>query len=326
MKNLNLNYINIDIYRINKIKVLLNKPIFFKNKNKYQNIYFGKNGLALYNNSLIIIDLDIGNIKENINKGLDLINFIPTNTVSVKTPNGYHFYFYNDLGFELQNYVKIDIEGQKYAIDILNNKTKLILCPPTVFDGGSYKWLNSPQDISFLPISKIINSPFLKSIVHNKPYIDESILINSNLEKKVFIFTGWEYHHLIINLIGNNGIKYSVLLNSNEIFCFYNKQKQLFFIFLKKYCLFNNTVIQSTVHQLDIIFHKLIENNEVIVIHLYNQSDTLTSFFKNFNYIENYIKKKFYLKFIYLKLNANNKGQSRIKEIKNKLENCFTIS
>lgn len=99
---------------------------------------------------ITVVDVDISD------GGLNLWNEISKNrrlnTPIVKSPSGgYHIYFKYNENIRSSNRLKINEE--RVGIDIRNNGT-IIVAPPSIIDGKSYKWVISMNDatIKRMPI------------------------------------------------------------------------------------------------------------------------------------------------------------------------------
>jgi hypothetical protein len=96
-----------------------------------------------------------------------LIDYIPKDTVSEKTPNGYHYYFENDTGKPVETYVQLVINNVKYAVDILG-RSSLVTMSPTTIKGKDYYWINSI--FTHTPAKLSENTWLLDMIQNNKPF------------------------------------------------------------------------------------------------------------------------------------------------------------
>ena len=139
---------NIEGY-INGKKIVFNQP------NCTDSAYFdftSKNTLAAFLNNVVVIDVD-SNEPLMIDDTL-MNDRVPKNTVSAKTPHGYHYYFYNDTGSQIPCRVGLKWNNVKYPVDLLSGPKQLIFLPPTRIESECYRWINSPFTHHIEPISK----------------------------------------------------------------------------------------------------------------------------------------------------------------------------
>ena len=114
LKNMGINVKNYNLLYVeeNKKKHIMNQT---KLKNKNNN-FKNKNSIGFIPDKYVILDIDT---KDGIESADFLIDKVPKDTVSEKTPNGYHFYFENDTGKPIHTYVQLVINKVKYSVDIL---------------------------------------------------------------------------------------------------------------------------------------------------------------------------------------------------------------
>jgi hypothetical protein len=168
LRAIGLNVMNYNIIYCNKLKKkyipnrvkLVNNSVVNYMKNEFKN----KNVIGFFPNNCIVLDIDT---KDGV-KSVDFLDGrIPKDTVSEKTPNGYHYYFENDTGKEIFTYVQLKINGEKYALDILSSDA-LITMSPSVIDGKPYYWINSIFTHKLAKVSE--NMWILDLIKDNKPF------------------------------------------------------------------------------------------------------------------------------------------------------------
>jgi hypothetical protein len=110
------------------------------------------------------LDIDT---KDDIESADFLIDKVPKDTVSEKTPNGYHFYFENDTGKPIHTYVQLVINKVKYSVDILGIDS-LVTMSPTCINGKDYYWINSI--FTHKPAKLSDNTWITDLIKNNKPF------------------------------------------------------------------------------------------------------------------------------------------------------------
>jgi heat shock protein HspQ len=164
LKNMGINVKNYNLLYIeeNKKKHIMNK-IKIKN-NKNNNIFKNKNSIGFIPDKYIILDIDT---KDDIESADFLIDKVPKDTVSEKTPNGYHFYFENDTGKPIHTYVQLVINKVKYSVDILGIDS-LVTMSPTCINGKDYYWINSI--FTHKPAKLSDNTWITDLIKNNKPF------------------------------------------------------------------------------------------------------------------------------------------------------------
>lgn len=150
LQKLGFNVCNTTVDTIIKGKKVTGSQAFSK---KHMNMFINGNANMLHKNNLVIIDVDTPKANDVSNSDF-IIEKLPKDTVITKSPNGYHYYFYNDLDIPFNSYAYIKIDKQKYALDILDNKTSNLFVPPTAIYGKEYKWINSPYEYKIVPVSK----------------------------------------------------------------------------------------------------------------------------------------------------------------------------
>ena len=149
---------------INNKKIVFNQPTYEKidSYNKFTN----KNALAAFLNDVVVVDIDSNEPLVLDDKPMQ--NYLPETTVSVKTPHGYHYYFYNDTGAPISSRVGLTINGTKYPLDLLSGSKQIIFLPPTRIETESYRWINSPFTHRIEPISK--HTHLLDLFAHTKEF------------------------------------------------------------------------------------------------------------------------------------------------------------
>ena len=174
---------NIDGY-INDKKMVFNQPTREKmNSGVSYNTFTDKNALAAFLNNLIVIDVDSNEqlILEMDNTPLQ--NHLPKNTISAKTPHGYHYYFYNDTGAPVPCRVGLTINNKKYPVDLLSGSNQLIFLPPTRIESACYRWINSPFTHRIEPISK--HAHLLDLFAYTKEFAIPPEPVNACMSKTI---------------------------------------------------------------------------------------------------------------------------------------------
>lgn len=152
---------NIIYFEENKKKHIMNNAnVIGKENNRFKN----KNGIGFVPGKYVVLDIDT---KEGMDSADFLIDKVPKNTVSEKTPNGYHYYFENDTGNDIETYVQLVINDVKYSVDILG-RNSLITMSPTNINGKDYYWINSI--FTHTPAKLSENKWLLELIKDNKPF------------------------------------------------------------------------------------------------------------------------------------------------------------
>jgi hypothetical protein len=182
LKNMGINVKNYNLLYIeeNKKKHIMNKTKIKNNKNN--NIFKNKNSIGFIPDKYIILDIDT---KDDIESADFLIDKVPKDTVSEKTPNGYHFYFENDTGKPIYTYVQLVINNIKYSVDILGIDS-LVTMSPTCINGKDYYWINSI--FTHKPAKLSDNTWIIDLIKNNKPFnrIFDGVNLSLNI-KNAFI-------------------------------------------------------------------------------------------------------------------------------------------
>ena len=165
LKNMGINVKNYNLLYIeeNKKKHIMNQ-LKIKSKNNTNNSFKNKNAIGFIPDKYVILDIDT---KDDIESADFLIDKVPKDTVSEKTPNGYHFYFENDTGKPIHTYVQLVINKVKYSVDILGIDS-LVTMSPTCINGKDYYWINSI--FTHKPAKLSDNTWITDLIKNNKPF------------------------------------------------------------------------------------------------------------------------------------------------------------
>ena len=168
LKNMGINVKNYNLLYVeeNKKKHIMNQ-LKLKNTNSTNstnNNFKNKNSIGFIPDKYIILDIDN---KDDIESANFLIDKVPKDTVSEKTPNGYHFYFENDTGKPIHTYVQLVINDVKYSVDILGIDS-LVTMSPTCINGKDYYWINS---IFTHKPAKLSDNTWITDLIKNsKPF------------------------------------------------------------------------------------------------------------------------------------------------------------
>jgi hypothetical protein len=281
-------------YNIHYDKILKKKrnPKFFSILNeKKQGEFKNKNCIGFIPDKHIVLDIDT---KDDI-KGVDLlIEKIPKDTAYEKTPNGYHYYFENDTGNPVYQYVNLDIDSESYSLDILGIGSLVTMAPSSI-DGKSYYWVNSI--FTHKPAKLSENMWILDLIKNNKPFrvifdgfdyninMQNAFIIIDNLHIETqfrFIFERIKEYHKKIKLL--NGIIY--IYDNNFYFMTYNsfskyknKKKMLYEM--------SETIRKlnpSCIVDLSIIYSNYLPQNKIFHIN----SCIISNDFKNYKYNDSF--------------------------------------
>jgi hypothetical protein len=170
VKNYNILY-----YPENKKKYIVNRA---KVVGKENTLFRNKKAIGFVPDKYIVLDIDT---KEGIDGANFLIEKVPKDTVSEKTPNGYHYYFENDTGKPVETYVQLTIDDVKYSVDILG-RNSLVTMSPTNINGKDYKWINSI--FTHTPAKLSENTWLIDLIKDNKPFFRKFDNVDINLTIK----------------------------------------------------------------------------------------------------------------------------------------------
>jgi hypothetical protein len=159
---------------INEKKIVTNLPDYnVANSANAKNEFENKNTIAAFLNNVVVFDIDSNDplILAGASGGMDekpIDQYLPQDTVIVKTPHGRHYYFYNDTGADIPCYVGLHVNGVKHPIDLLTGRKQLIFMPPTRIESACYRWINSPMTHKMAPISKHLR--LLDLFAHTKEF------------------------------------------------------------------------------------------------------------------------------------------------------------
>jgi hypothetical protein len=177
LKSIGINVKNYNIlyYPENKKKYIVNRT---KVVGKENTLFRNKKAIGFIPDKYIVLDIDT---KDGFASADFLIDYIPKDTVSEKTPNGYHYYFENDTGKPVETYVQLTIDGVKYSVDILGRKS-LVTMSPTNINGKDYYWINSI--FTHKPAKLSENTWLIDLIKDTKPFFRKFDNVDINLTIK----------------------------------------------------------------------------------------------------------------------------------------------
>ena len=180
---------------INNKKIVMNQPMYDYKNNSYE--FTNKNTLAAFLNNVMVFDIDSNEpLTLTGATGMDdkpIQHYLPKNTVSAKTPHGYHYYFYNDTGTQVPCYVGLRINNKKFPVDFLTGQKQLIFLPPTRIESERYEWINSPFTHHIEPISKHMR--LLDLFAHTKEFVISPEPMNACISKSIpnLLCIVWEF-------------------------------------------------------------------------------------------------------------------------------------
>ena len=302
--------LNVKNYNIKYCKYLKKKyiPKTFKirSENK-RGEFINKKMIGFIPDKYIVLDIDT---KDGIESGNFLIDKVPKNTASEKTPNGYHYYFENDTGNPIHSYVQLDVGGEKYSVDILGVDS-LVTMSPSCIEGKSYYWINSI--FTHKPAKLSENAWIIDLIKNNKPFIRKFdgfhldiniknafiIIDNLHIESHIrFFLHNTKIYHKKIKLL--HGIIYVYddnyyFMTKNSFNTYKNKKKMLYQMNktiskLNVSCIVDLSIIYSNYLPPENIFHI----NSCIISNDY-KNYKYDNFFPNYVEINNIYKKTNYL-------------------------------
>ena len=167
LKSLNVGWrlVNYNIYGYNgKDKIILHKYLYTKKAT----VFTDKNAIGAILNNVVLFDIDSRDPDKLMIHGKNILDMLPK-TVMSKTAKGYHYYFINDTGNFINNYIHLNVDGKEYPIDLFTNNQHSIL-PPTEIEDKNYQWIHSPFTTAFQKISdnQWIVDLFKDTEIHDK--------------------------------------------------------------------------------------------------------------------------------------------------------------
>ena len=138
LKEMGIEIQNFNILYVEEVKRKWpSNPVKVRNKKNTE--FKNKNAIGMISSKYIVLDFDT---KDHLPQANFVLDMIPKDTASEKTPNGYHYYFENDTGKVINTRVQVTIDDIKYALDVLGNDS-LVFMSPTCIGGKEYYWINS---------------------------------------------------------------------------------------------------------------------------------------------------------------------------------------
>jgi len=174
VKNYNVLYSK----ELEKKYIMNTKKILKKPKGDFKN----KNAIGFISDKYIVVDIDYKDY--DIGNPDFLIEKIPKDTVSEKTPNGYHYYFENDTGNPIHTYVQITIDKVKYSLDIMGFDALITMSPSRVNE-KDYYWINSI--FTHTPAKLSENLWILDLIKDEKPFFKRFNEMSINIKNALLI-------------------------------------------------------------------------------------------------------------------------------------------
>ena len=267
--------LNVKNYNIKYCKHLKKKYIpkrFNIVTEKKQGEFMNKKMIGFIPDKHIVLDIDTNDSLESANF---LIEKIPKDTACEKTPNGYHYYFENDTGNPIHTYVQLDIDGEKYSVDILGIDS-LVTMSPSYIEGKNYYWINSI--FTHKPAKLSENMWILELIKNNKPLNRkfDGIDFNINIKNAFIIIDNLYIEHYFRLFVQHtktyskkikllNGIIYVYddnyyFMTNNTFNTYKNKKKMIYELSetiskLNPSCIIDLSIIYSNYLPLEKIFH-----------------------------------------------------------------------
>ena len=167
LKSLNIGWrlVNYNIHGYNgKDKIILHKYLYTKKATEFTD----KNAIGAILNNVVLFDIDSRDPDKLTIRGKNILDLLPK-TVMSKTAKGYHYYFVNDTGKFINNYIHLNVDGKEYPIDLFTNN-QLSILPPTEIEDKNYQWIHSPFTTAFQKISdhQWIVDLFKDTEIHDK--------------------------------------------------------------------------------------------------------------------------------------------------------------
>ena len=307
LQDMGLNVKNYNIKYCKHLKKKYIPKIFKMLHEKNRGEFMNKKMIGFIPDKYIVLDIDTNDSLKSANF---LIDKIPKDTAFEKTPNGYHYYFENDTGNPIHTYVQLDIDGEKYSVDILGVDS-IVSMSPSCIEGKNYYWVNSI--FTHKPAKLSDNMWILELIKNNKPFyrifdgfdyninIKNAFIIIDNLHienKFRFFFIYTKSYSKTIKLL--NGYIYVYddnyyFMTRNSFNKYKNKKKMIYELSetiskLNPSCIIDLSIIYSNYLPSEKIFHikSCIISND---FKNYKYDD----FFPNYIELNNIYKKTNYL-------------------------------
>ena len=237
LKNMGLDVKNYNIIyskELEKKYIPNSKKVLKKIRGDFKN----KNAIGLMSDKYVVVDIDYKNYS--IGNPDFIMEKIPKDTVSEKTPNGYHYYFENDTGTPIKTYVQITINNVKYSLDIIGGDSITTMSPSRV-NGKDYYWINS---IFTHKPAKISENMWILDLIKNEtPFYTKFNEMFINIRNAFLIVNNIYIEYYIVNLFTRiklyskkikflDGTIYTYddnyyFLTNNSFFKYKNKKKLL---------------------------------------------------------------------------------------------------
>ena len=263
LKSLNIGWrlVNYNIYGYNgKDKIILHKYLYTKKATEFTN----KNAIGAILNNIVLFDIDSREPDKLTIRGKNILDMLPK-TVMSKTAKGYHYYFINDTGKFINNYIHLNVDGKEYPIDLFTNN-QLTILPPTEIEDKNYQWIHSPFTTAFHKISdnQWIVDLFKNTEIHDKKLRAkkeqiEHMRFSSVLSNVLFVSQNYYITKKIKNSMEDH---LDGLYKSKFGYLYKNTTTGNFHLFLKNNHSISKYSIQHMVNELT----KIIQHNNILGI------------------------------------------------------------
>jgi hypothetical protein len=260
LKSLNIGWrlVNYNIYGYNgKDKIILHKYLHTKKATEFTD----KNAIGAILNNIVLFDIDSRDPDKLTIRGKNILDLLPKTVIS-KTAKGYHYYFINDTGKFINNYIHLNVDGKEYPIDLFTNN-QLSILPPTEIEDKNYQWIQSPFTTAFQKISdhQWIVDLFKDTEIHDKKLREkkeriEHMRFSSVFSKVLFVSQNYYITKKIKNSMEDH---FDELYNSKIGYLYKNNTTGNFHLFLKNN---HSYSILQMVNELS----KIIKHNNILGI------------------------------------------------------------
>jgi hypothetical protein len=288
VKNYNVLYSK----ELEKKYIMNTKKILKKPKGDFKN----KNAIGFISDKYIVVDIDYKDY--DIGNPDFLIEKIPKDTVSEKTPNGYHYYFENDTGKPIHTYVQITINKVKYSLDIMGFDALITMSPSRVNE-KEYYWINSI--FTHTPAKLSENLWILDLIKDEKPFFKRFNEMSINIKNALMIINNMYIQDKFITYLKTNEyskkFKYlnGTVYNYNDNYYFltdnsfskYKNKKKLLYQLMELI----EKLKPDFIIDLSIIYSNYLKDDSIVQL----KSSVINNDYKNYkndelftNYVETY--------------------------------------
>ena len=286
VKNYNVLYSK----ELEKKYIMNTKKILKKPKGDFKN----KNAIGFISDKYIVVDIDYKDY--DIGNPDFLIEKIPKDTVSEKTPNGYHYYFENDTGKPIHTYVQISINKVKYSLDVMGFDALVTMAPSRVNE-KDYYWINS---IFTHKPAKVSDNPWILDLIKDeKPFFKRFNEMSINIKNALIIINNIYIQDKFITYLKTNEyskkFKYlnGTVYNYNDNYYFltdnsfskYKNKKKLLYQLMDLI----EKLKPDSIIDLSIIYSNYLNNDSIVQL----KSSVINNDFKNYkndelftNYVE----------------------------------------